>query len=76
MLVGQTGLADISRARISQVMNLLHLAPDIQESILGLPPTEGGGRAPTGSAHLCRARLAEAAGGVGWPGWLPGQRDV
>ena len=38
-------LAHVSRARITQIMNLLHLAPDIQEEILFLPRTEGG-RAP------------------------------
>jgi hypothetical protein len=30
-------LGHVSRARISQIMNLLHLAPDIQEHILFLP---------------------------------------
>lgn len=30
-------LVGISRARVTQVMDLLHLAPDIQEVILGLP---------------------------------------
>jgi len=34
-------LAHVSRARITQIMNLLHLAPDIQEDILFLPPTDG-----------------------------------
>jgi hypothetical protein len=34
--------AGISRARASQVMNLLMLAPDIQEEILLLPPTTSG----------------------------------
>lgn len=38
-------LAHVSRARITQIMNLLHLAPDIQEDILFLPATDGG-RAP------------------------------
>ena len=38
-------LAHVSRARITQIMNLLHLAPDIQEEILFLPETDGG-RAP------------------------------
>ncbi|MDR1611890.1 MAG: hypothetical protein LBT97_03795 [Planctomycetota bacterium] len=38
-------LAYVSRARITQIMNLLHLAPDIQEDILFLPATDGG-RAP------------------------------
>jgi hypothetical protein len=32
-------LGQVSRARITQIMNLLHLAPDIQEQILFLPPT-------------------------------------
>ncbi|NIA07158.1 MAG: hypothetical protein GWP14_05920 [Actinobacteria bacterium] len=30
-------LGHVSRARITQIMNLLHLAPDIQEQILFLP---------------------------------------
>jgi hypothetical protein len=30
-------LGQVSRARLTQVMNLLHLAPDIQEAILFLP---------------------------------------
>ncbi len=34
-------LAHVSRARITQIMNLLHLAPDIQEKLLFLPPTNG-----------------------------------
>jgi hypothetical protein len=32
-------LGHVSRARITQIMNLLCLAPDIQEAILFLPPT-------------------------------------
>ena len=32
-------LGMVSRARISQIMNLLLLAPDIQEAILFLPKT-------------------------------------
>lgn len=35
-------LGMVSRARISQIMNLLLLAPDIQESILFLPKTTSG----------------------------------
>ena len=35
-------LAHVSRARITQIMNLLLLAPDIQESLLFLPPVERG----------------------------------
>ena len=34
-------LAHVSRARITQIMNLLHLAPDIQEEILYLPRSNG-----------------------------------
>ncbi|MCE9635860.1 MAG: hypothetical protein K8T90_09160 [Planctomycetes bacterium] len=32
-------LAGVTRARVTQIMNLLHLAPDIQEAILDLPRT-------------------------------------
>jgi len=32
-------LGQVSRARITQIMNLLNLAPDIQEDILHMPPT-------------------------------------
>jgi len=34
-------LAQVTRARLTQIMNLLHLAPDIQEAILSLPPAKG-----------------------------------
>ena len=34
-------LGQVSRARITQIMNLLHLSPDIQEEILLLPRSEG-----------------------------------
>ena len=35
-------LGHVTRARVTQVMNLLHLAPDIQEAILLLPRVEIG----------------------------------
>jgi hypothetical protein len=35
-------LGHVSRARITQITNLLHLAPDIQETILFLPATVRG----------------------------------
>jgi len=35
-------LGQVSRARISQILNLVHLAPDIQEQVLFLPLTEHG----------------------------------
>ena len=44
-------LGHVSHARISQVMNLLILAPDIQEAILFLPRTVRG-RDPIRESHL------------------------
>ena len=44
-------LGQVSRARLTQVMNLLHLAPDIQEAILFLPRTTRG-RDPIYLEHL------------------------
>ena len=35
-------LGHVSRARVTQIMNLLHLAPDIQEAILFLPRVKRG----------------------------------
>jgi hypothetical protein len=35
-------LGHVTRARVSQVMSLLHLAPDIQEQLLFLPRVERG----------------------------------
>jgi hypothetical protein len=45
VLPGYSALADlghVTRARVSQIMNLVNLAPDIQEAILLLPRTEHG----------------------------------
>ncbi len=53
-------LAHVTRARITQIMNLLMLAPDIQEAILFLPRTERG-RDPI---HL--GQLQEIALVPGW----------
>jgi hypothetical protein len=44
-------LGHVSRPRVSQVMNLLHLAPDLQEAILFLPRTRRG-RDPLHLAEL------------------------
>jgi len=41
----------VSRARLTQIMNLLHLAPDIQEAILCLPRVERG-KDPVQEKHL------------------------
>ena len=35
-------LGHVTRARLTQIVNLLHLAPDIQETLLLLPPVEKG----------------------------------
>jgi hypothetical protein len=35
-------LGHVTRARVSQIVSLLHLAPDIQEALLFLPPTARG----------------------------------
>lgn len=43
----------VTRARMSQIMNLVNLAPDIQEEILFLPPTVKG-RAPVTEAAVRR----------------------
>lgn len=44
-------LGHVSRARLTQIMNLLCLAPDLQEQILFLPPLTGG-RAAITEKHL------------------------
>lgn len=61
-------LGRVSRARVSQVMNLLCLAPDIQEQILFLPATKRGRdpvterdlRPDCGSCRLCAQTIASA----------------
>jgi len=35
-------LAHVTQPRMTQIMNLLHLAPDIQEQLLNLPPVKAG----------------------------------
>ena len=44
-------LGHVTRARVTQIMNFLCLAPDIQEEILFLPPT-GRGRDPIREHHI------------------------
>lgn len=53
-------LGHVTRARMTQIMNLLLLAPDIQEAVLNLPTVERG-REPIVETHL-RSIAAE-------PGW-------
>jgi len=44
-------LGHVTRARVTQIMNLLNLAADIQEELLNLPLTAGG-RDPIGERDL------------------------
>lgn len=44
-------LVHVTQPRMTQIMNLLHLAPDIQEEILHLPPV-GDGRDPVTERDL------------------------
>ena len=44
-------LAHVTQPRMTQIMNLLHLAPDIQEELLHLPPIAEG-RDPITERHL------------------------
>jgi hypothetical protein len=37
-----TALGHVTRARICQILSLIHVAPDIQEALLFLPPTVRG----------------------------------
>lgn len=53
-------LSHVSRARLTQIMNLLCLAPDIQEAVLNLPRTESGRDAVT------ERDLRPIAGMVSW----------
>jgi hypothetical protein len=53
-------LGYVTRARMTQIMNLLNLAPDIQEDILFLPNTLSG-RDP-----VTERRMRQIAGVVAW----------
>jgi len=44
-------LGHVTRARVTQIMNLLHLAPDIQEEILHLPQVRSG-KDPITERHI------------------------
>ena len=55
-------LGHVSRARVSQIMNLLNLSPDIQEDVLFLQCPERG-RAP-----ISERDLRPIAAVVGWRG--------
>ena len=53
-------LGHVSRARVTQIMNLLHLAPTIQEEILFLP------RVTSGHDPINERDLRAVAGEVDW----------
>lgn len=53
-------LGHVTRARITQIMNLTNLAPDIQEAILFLP------RQDSGRDKLHLAQLQKMAGNTCW----------
>ena len=54
-------LGCVTRERISQIMKLRWLAPDIQAEILRLP------RSPSGRFPICEARLRNIADEIRWP---------
>lgn len=53
-------LGHVTRARLTQIMNLLHLAPDIQEQILQLPAVE------RGRDRVSERDLRPIAGEISW----------
>jgi hypothetical protein len=53
-------LGQVTRARICQILNLLYLAPDIQEALLFLPPT------PRGRDSIILADLMPIAATLDW----------
>src|ERR1700687_2475519 len=63
-------LGHVSRARISQIMNLLQLAPDIQEQLLFL------GRPKQGRDPIHLARLQPIAALVDWKRQRRSWRDL
>ena len=55
-------LGNVTRARMTQIMNLLMLAPALQEELLFLPRVE------EGRVEVCLRELQRAAGVVAWKG--------
>ena len=49
----------VSRARLSQILQLNHLAPEIQEQLLFLPPTRPGSDRSGGRQVRSLARLVD-----------------
>lgn len=61
-------LGHVTRARMSQIMSLLNLAPDIQEAILFLPKTVKG-RDPVCARDVIRLAASEVDWGRQREGW-------
>ncbi len=61
-------LARVSQPRMTQILNLTLLAPDIQERLLDLPPVA------RGKSTLCEKSLRSVCAEIGWPaqrnGWM------
>ena len=53
-------LGNLTRARVTQIMNLLMLAPEIQEELLFLPRVE------TGRGEVCLRDLQPVASAAAW----------
>lgn len=53
-------ICEVTQPRITQIMNLLHLAPDIQEEVLNLPP------APKGRDNVTERDLRPIAAIISW----------
>lgn len=53
-------ICEVTQPRITQIMNLLHLAPEIREAILNLQPT------PKGRDHLTERDLRPLAAILSW----------
>ena len=53
-------LGNVTRARVTQIMNLLNLAPEIQEELLFLPRLE------QGRGEVCLRDLQPVAGIIAW----------
>ncbi len=64
---GPPRLGHVSRARVTQIMNLNLLAPDLQEDILFLPRVESG-RDPV-RGHAVRPIAATAGWAKQRPAW-------
>lgn len=53
-------LGNVTRARVTQIMNLLMLTPEIQEELLFLPRVE------EGRDEVCLSDLQSVAGNIDW----------